>query len=136
MGYNIAVWYKGMKMRRCAGFGPLAMLGLMLAVQTAAGQPNIVWIMADDLGYGDVGCFYEKSAIRTPTRASVMTGQYPSGNCEKGGAPSNGIIQDVKFLPQFLKKAGYKTGGFGKWHMGHGEGDHPIDRGFDRWIGF
>lgn len=124
-----------------------------------ANQPNIVLIMADDLGYGDVGAFYEGATIHTPqidrlaeagvrftnyhvnalctpTRAAVMTGQYTFDNYENGGAPKNGIVQSSRFLPQMLKDAGYVTGGFGKWHLSSGDGDHAIDRGFDEWIGF
>jgi len=120
---------------------------------------NLVLIVADDLGYGDLPAFWQQSAIVTPaidklaaqgvrfssfhvnplctpTRAVLMTGQYTFDNYEPGGAAVNGIIQSVEYLPQILKRIGYRTGGFGKWHLGIEDGDHPIDRGFDEWIGF
>jgi arylsulfatase A-like enzyme len=121
-------------------------------------KPNIVVIIADDMGYGDTKSFWPKSKINTPaierlcsagikltnyhvnplctpTRAAFLSGQ-GSENYGKGGGPEGGVMDEVKLLPQFLKEQGYVTGGFGKWHMGAGQGDHPLDRGFDRWIGY
>lgn len=137
----------------------LLVLVILFCTTNQAVAANIVLIMADDLGYGDVGSFYKNATIRTPnidrlavagirftnyhvntlctpTRAAVMTGQYTFDNYEKGGAHKNGIVASSRFLPQMLQDAGYKTGGFGKWHLADNEGDHPLDRGFDEWIGF
>lgn len=137
----------------------LPILVLVTSIACSAMRPNIVFIMADDLGYGDVGCFVDEATIRTPrldrlaseglrfsnyhvnalctpTRAAVFTGQYTFDNYEKGGAPKNGIVQSSRFLSQMLQDAGYATAAFGKWHLAHGEGDHALDRGFDEWIGF
>ena len=123
------------------------------------GKPNVVVILADDLGFGDLSCYNSDSAIQTPnidriaeqgvkltsfhvnpvcvpSRVSLMSGLYTLDCEEQPHAAANGIKQNVKLLPQLLQDAGYVTGGFGKWHLGNGEGDHPIDRGFDQWFGF
>lgn len=123
-----------------------------------AAKPNIVVIIADDMGYGDTKTFWRQSRISTPSidrlsaegmkftnyhvdplctpsRAALLSGQ-GTENYGKGGGPEQGIMQDVQMLPQFLKENGYATGGFGKWHLGAGPGAHPLDRGFDRWIGY
>lgn len=124
-----------------------------------ARPPNVVLIVADDLGLGDVSGFYKDAPIRTPnidrlakdgvkftsfhvnplctpTRQCMMTGQYTFDNEEPGGAPAHGIKQDAHFISQMLHDAGYRTGAFGKWHLGEDDDDHPTARGFDEWIGF
>ena len=109
--------------------------------------PNIVVIMADDLGYGDVSCYgatelstpnidqlaseglrftrgYCSASTCTPTRYSFLTGRYAFRKKGTGIAPPNGpaIIQPgVETLPSILKRAGYTTGVIGKWHLGLGE---------------
>ena len=121
-------------------------------------KPNIVVIIADDMGYGDTKTFWPQSKINTPcidrlvaqgmkftnyhveplctpSRAAFLSGQ-GTENYGKGGGPNGGVMAEVQLLPQLLKEHGYATGGFGKWHMGAGKGAHPLDRGFDRWIGF
>jgi arylsulfatase A-like enzyme len=139
-------------------------LGLFTFVLSANGfastpqKPNIVIIIADDMGYGDTKTFWPASKIHTPsierlcatglkltnyhvdplctpTRSAFLSGQ-GTENFGKGGGPEGGVMDEVKLLPQFLKEQGYVTGGFGKWHMGSGTGDHPLDRGFDQWIGY
>jgi len=128
-----------------------------LAVSAENAKPNIVVILADDMGYGDSQTFWPASAIHTPnldrlaatglklsnfhtsplctaSRAEFLSGQGRENF--KPGAASNGLLDSVKMLPQFLHEQGYVTGGFGKWHLGEIPGAHPLDRGFDRWIGF
>ena len=109
--------------------------------------PNVVVIMADDLGYGDVSCYgatalstpnidrlaaeglrftrgYCSASTCTPTRYSFLTGRYAFRKKGTGIAPPNGpaIIQPgVETLPSILKRAGYKTAVIGKWHLGLGE---------------
>ncbi len=109
--------------------------------------PNIVVIMADDLGFGDVSCYgatelstpnidqlaaegmrftrgYCSASTCTPTRYSFLTGRYAFRKKGTGIAPPNGpaIIQPgVETLPSILKRAGYTTAVIGKWHLGLGE---------------
>jgi arylsulfatase A-like enzyme len=125
--------------------------------QSATARPNIIYIVADDLGWKDVG--YHGSDIKTPnldklaqegarleqfyvqpmctpTRAALMTGRYP---CRYGlqtlviPTPSKyGLPTDERLLPQALKEVGYKTVMVGKWHLGHADRKFwPRQRGFD-----
>ena len=123
----------------------------------AADKPNIVYIVADDLGWKDVG--YHGSDIQTPnldilaasgarleqfyaqpmctpTRAALMTGRYPFRyglqTLVIPAGYSYGLPADEWLLPQALKEAGYKTAIIGKWHIGHGDQKFwPRQRGFD-----
>ena len=136
----------------------MAMMICVMAQGASRSPKNVVLIMADDLGFGDLGCYNCDSAIHTPnidrlaeqgvkftsfhvnpvcvpSRVSLMSGQYTLDCEERPHAGKTGIYQNVTLLPQYLQKAGYVTGGFGKWHLGNGEGDHPVDRGFDEWFG-
>lgn len=112
----------------------------------AAARPNIILILADDLGFGDTGCYggtkiptpnvdrlgreglrftdgHATSATCTPSRYSMLTGQYPWRKAGTGILPGNApLIIDPKqsTLPSILKEAGYRTGVVGKWHLGLG----------------
>ena len=112
-------------------------------------KPNIIYILADDLGFGDVSaygsttihtpnidslahggvCFtngYATSATSTPSRYSVMTGKYPWTNPDAKILPGNAaLIIDTSAitLPKVMKQAGYVTGSVGKWHIGLGDGN-------------
>lgn len=124
-------------------------------------QPNIVYIIADDIGYADVGFhgsdiatpaldrlaaegatlgqFYAQP-LCTPTRAALMTGRYPLRyGLQTGVIPSGasyGLATDEVLLPQILGAAGYRTALIGKWHLGHGDPDFwPRQRGFDSFYG-
>ena len=132
-----------------------------------AGRPNIVFIVSDDHGWGDLPSNWDKTEVKLPTldklaargvrfpnyhtvplcgpsRACMFTGQYSTengmwrgpGNSPLGSPGYRGIKRDVKTLPEYLSESGYKTGGFGKWHMGELEGEVPNDRGFDEFRGF
>ena len=129
-------------------------------------HPNIVIMYADDLGFGDVGCYgaskiptpnidrlaaegvkfhqgYATAATCTPSRYSILTGSYPWRNPRAAILPGDApliIPHDMATLPSLLKKAGYRTGVVGKWHLGMGEGkidwndkiaSTPNDVGFD-----
>ena len=122
-----------------------------------ASQPNIVYILADDLGWKDVGFhgsdirtpnidklaatgarleqFYAQSMC-TPTRAALMTGRYPMRYGLQTAvilsASTYGLAADEWLLPQALKEAGYQTEIVGKWHLGHAKHAYwPRERGFD-----
>ena len=151
----------------------LALLSLAYPWASAAeSKPNLIFIMADDLGYTDVGCFgsryYETPNIDrlaaqgmrmtnhhhcqncTPTRAALMSGQVGArtGVYTVGGVdrfdwsmrplrPVENVTHlplDRDILPQQLKKAGYATAMFGKWHLGEKGEYHPGKRGFDEAI--
>jgi len=130
-------------------------------------RPNVVVILADDIGYGDLGCYgatlvktpnldrlarggmrfidaHAPSAVCTPTRYALMTGQYawrhPPGSRILSGVAPLCIPKDRLTLPAMLKQAGYTTGVVGKWHLGLGETETdyngeiapgPRDVGFD-----
>ncbi|MCB1230972.1 MAG: arylsulfatase, partial [Verrucomicrobiae bacterium] len=138
----------------------LACLALVIAsaVAHSADRPNIVHIVADDLGWRDVGfngCediktpnldalaaggakfteFYVQSMC-TPTRAALMTGRYPFRyglqTIVIPGPADYGLDTDEWLLPQCLKEAGYRTAIIGKWHLGHADKKYwPRQRGFD-----
>ncbi len=126
-------------------------------------RPNIVLIMADDMGYSDLGCY--GSEIRTPnldrlaseglrfsqfynaarccpTRASLLTGLYPHqagvGKMVgfEGAGPYQGFLNDrCVTIAEVLKRGGYATYMSGKWHVGEERPNWPVDRGFDRHYG-
>jgi arylsulfatase A-like enzyme len=128
----------------------------------AASKPNIVVIVADDLGYADVGfnpqhpggivmphldslakqavvCRqgYVSGHVCSPTRAGLMTGRYQQRlGLYTGGEAGSGLPMEEKIFPQHLKPAGYATGQFGKWHLGPDPAWSPALRGFDEVFGF
>jgi arylsulfatase A-like enzyme len=130
-------------------------------------SPNVLFIVSDDHGWGDLPSNWDKTEVQMPTldalaaggvrfpnyhteplcgpsRACMFTGQYSMengmwrgpGKQPIGGPGYRGIKRDVKMLSEHLAEAGYKTGAFGKWHMGSLEGETPNDRGFDEFRGF
>jgi arylsulfatase A len=133
---------------------------VLLASSAQAAKPNIVLIVADDLGYGDLSCFgcediatphidsIAKQGVRftnayayptcSPTRASLMTGQY----AERFGISAALMGEDSpKFqqaitIAQVLKQSGYATGLVGKWHLGYTDDVSPTRKGFDEFFGF
>ena len=143
---------------------------LVAALPTAAAdtarRPNVVVIVADDLGYGDLGfqggtdiptphldalarcgvrCTsgYVSGPYCSPTRAGLLTGRYQQrfGHEFNPGPPGPGteaigLPLSETTLPQRLREAGYATGLVGKWHLGHAAPFQPQSRGFDEFFGF
>ena len=135
----------------------VALVGAVATAHAADRKPHILYIVADDLGWKDVG--FHGSDIRTPTidtlahggarleqfyaqpmctpsRAALMTGRYPHRyGLQTAVIPSAGtygLATDEWLLPQALKEAGYKTAIVGKWHLGHADRKYwPRQRGFD-----
>jgi arylsulfatase A len=124
--------------------------------------PNFIVLFADDMGYGDLGCyghptirtpnldrmaeegmrftsFYAAAPVCTPSRVGLLTGRYPI----RAGQPNNtgpdtvgGLPLSEVLLPQVLKKRGYRTMAIGKWHLGFNPVEHmPTSRGFDSYLG-
>jgi arylsulfatase A-like enzyme len=130
----------------------LAILAVTATAAAAADRPNVVLIFADDLGYGDLGCYgatkvqtpnidrlaregrmfsdaHSASAVCTPSRYALLTGEYPLRGAGGQGiwgplSHTSGLIIDTKktTLGQVFKNADYKTACIGKWHLGFGRG--------------
>jgi arylsulfatase A-like enzyme len=141
--------------------------GLAAAACVAAPRkPNIVLILADDLGYGELGCQgnieiptphidsiaqqgvrftngYVTAPYCCPSRAGILTGRYQTRfGCELNPVgkqnllPGVGLPESEKTTAACLKEAGYRTGLTGKWHLGGTPKYHPLTRGFDEFYGF
>ncbi|KAL5605110.1 hypothetical protein FOVSG1_005257 [Fusarium oxysporum f. sp. vasinfectum] len=126
-------------------------------------KPNIVLILADNLGWGELGCYgggilrgaatprIDKLATEglllhnfnvesdcVPTRSALMTGRHPIRTGCRQSVPAGfpqGLTNWERTLPECLKPKGYATAHHGKWHLGDIPGRYPSDRGFDEWFG-
>ncbi len=132
------------------------------AEDTTNRPPNLIVIMADDLGYGDLSCygsevhhtpnldrmadegirftdFYVTSPVCTPTRVALLTGRHPvrvGFTTLLWPTTPGGLPETENTLPELLKKKGYTTALIGKWHLGHSEPKYlPLNHGFDLFYG-
>jgi len=151
------------------GCPPLLLVSVLVLRCAAApaaepARPNLVVILADDLGYGDLGCFghpkfktpvldrMAAEGVRltqfttpmpfcAPSRAALLTGRYPfrnavTGNpCPDAGVNDLGIADSEVTLAEVLKAAGYATCCIGKWHLGHKPEFYPRRHGFGEYYG-
>ncbi|MCS5595589.1 MAG: sulfatase-like hydrolase/transferase [Porticoccaceae bacterium] len=127
-------------------------------------KPNIVLVVMDNFGYGEVGVYgggvlrgaptpnidsiasegfqltnFNVEAECTPSRSALMTGRYGIRTRQQPEGPPRGIWYGLTAweitLAEMLSGTGYATGMFGKWHLGDAEGRYPTDQGFDEWYG-
>jgi arylsulfatase A-like enzyme len=141
----------------------LLLCGFLATIQ-AAEKPNVLVIIADDLGYGDIGvqggqavptphidalaasgvrCTsgYVSAPYCSPSRAGFLTGRYQTRfghefNPHQGDETKLGLPLDQRTIADHLRSAGYATGLVGKWHQGFSAAHHPQSRGFDDYFGF
>ncbi|MGV3756689.1 MAG: sulfatase-like hydrolase/transferase [Verrucomicrobiota bacterium] len=147
----------------------LSILALVLCVAVGEGaerRPNVIVLLADDLGYAELGCQgnkdippphidslarngvrftqgYVSSPFCCPSRAGLMTGRYQTRFGHELNVvgksnldPNIGLPLTERTMADHLKAAGYRTGLVGKWHLGTVEKFHPLQRGFDEFYGF
>jgi len=130
-----------------------------LRAQQSSDHPNIIIILADDLGYGDVsfngradyltpnidalasnGVWFSSGYVThpfcSPSRAALLTGRYQQRFGHENQPDDGGLPLGELLLPQILEPAGYFCGAIGKWHLGSGLGYRPLQRGFDEFYGF
>jgi|TARA_B110000093_G_C12947227_1_gene400740 arylsulfatase A-like enzyme len=145
----------------------IALLFLIInspSLLAAADKPNIVLVLMDNFGYGEIGVYgggvmrgaptpridsiaaeglqltnFNVEAECTPSRSSLMTGRYGiRTRLGRDGQPRgiwDGLSPWEITIPEMLADQGYSTGMFGKWHLGASEGRFPTDQGFDEWYG-
>ncbi len=126
-------------------------------------RPNFIIFLTDDQGYGDLSCmgatdlatphldalarsgarltnWYSNSPVCSPSRASLLTGRYPTRAGVRailsGHRQATGLPPQVPTIAEALKRQGYRTAMFGKWHLGVAEPCRPHHHGFDEWFGF
>ncbi|MXY56181.1 MAG: sulfatase-like hydrolase/transferase [Gammaproteobacteria bacterium] len=136
---------------------------MIVATATTQAQPNVVLILADDLGYGDIGANggetiatphidalatrgvrltqgYVSHPVCSPSRAGLMTGRYQQRHGWEfnpaGRDLTAGMSTGEQTIADAMRSAGYHTGLVGKWHLGSQPQHHPINRGFDEFFGF
>jgi len=140
-------------------------LPFLLTLSAAARDPNIIYILADDLGYGDLSCLgqtkfktpnidslakegmiftqhYSGSAVCAPSRCALLTGKHTGhafvrGNAEVMPEGQSSMPSSTFTIAHMLKKKGYSTGLFGKWGLGSpGSDSEPLKMGFDHFYGY
>ena len=128
----------------------------------SAAKPNVIVMMVDNLGWGEIGAYgggilrgsatpnldefaqqgtkllnFNVEPQCTPSRSALMTGRHPirSGTTKVVWGMLYGMTQWEITMPELFSEAGYATGMFGKWHLGNTQGRFPTDQGFDEWYG-
>lgn len=144
----------------------LAFIVFLVALPYAYTQskPNILIILADDLGYRDLGCYgcadiktphidslakegakfssaYVTGNMCGPSRAGFITGKFQSSfgyysNVQQPLDPAQGFAKGTQTIAKLIQDKGYVTGGVGKWHMGTADHQHPNNLGYTEWFGF
>ena len=139
-------------------------LPLAVAAPKSENKPNIILVLMDNFGYGEIGVYgggvlrgaatpnidsiategfqltnFNVEAECTPSRSALMTGRYGIRTRQQPDGTPRGIWYGITkweiTLAEMLSDAGYATGMFGKWHLGDAEGRYPTDQGFDEWYG-
>ena len=137
---------------------------LALAAPGSENKPNIVLVLMDNFGYGEIGVYgggvlrgaatpnidgiaaegfqltnFNVEAECTPSRSALMTGRYGIRTRQRQDGPPRGVWYGITkweiTLAEMLSDSGYATGMFGKWHLGDTVGRFPTDQGFDEWYG-
>jgi arylsulfatase A-like enzyme len=154
---------------RIAWAGATALIAISAFHQAKAGTPpgpqtpNVLLIVVDDMGYGDLGCYgskqirspgidrlaregvrltdcYANAPICSPTRAALMTGNYPQRAglewAVSYGERGVGLAASQPSLARSMRSAGFRTALFGKWHLGYDNRFNPTSLGFDEFFGF
>ncbi|NWK54300.1 sulfatase-like hydrolase/transferase [Verrucomicrobiaceae bacterium N1E253] len=143
----------------------IALSSILFALQVmAADKPNVILIMADDLGYADLSCygsqlietpvldklatggvrctdFHSNGAVCSPTRAALITGRYQQRSGVTGVITAKshrhaGLATNEWTVAEAMKSLGYRTAMFGKWHLGYQAKFNPVKQGFDEFRGF
>jgi arylsulfatase A-like enzyme len=146
-----------------AAVGASAAAGAQGRRRSTGERPNVLFIMADDLGYADVGCFgapgiatpnidglardgllftdgYSGSSVCSPTRVSLITGRYPGRNAASldeplAAHPDWGLDPATPTFVAALRASGYQTSLVGKWHLGHRPQFSPLRHGYQHFFG-
>jgi len=147
-------------MKKVTATSLLCLLAATVSLVAQADQPNVILMMADDLGYKDLSCygsekqktpvldklakdgirltgFYAGATVCTPSRMALLTGAYPPRLGWRGGVvgyglkPLNGLAPEALTMGEIFKGAGYQTALIGKWHLGDSPELQPMKQGFD-----
>ena len=146
-----------------AGVAAFGLAGGVATARNERKQPNFVIILADDLGYHDIGCFgapkiktpnidalaregvrftsfYSNGAVCSPTRTALVTGRYQQRvaieNVLTAASRKGGLPEGSPTFASVLKGAGYATALCGKWHLGYDPQYNPVHYGFERFHGY